>query len=472
MKSHTILRILFIFFGIALIIFGFINSYFNSNLGINNRIFGFKDENGLKDSGFWETSPFIIDGDESGLDIYQGSDAHNWTWATSQPWCSGMGTWNSPYIIENITINANYIGSCIRIVDTSKYYIIRNVTVYNSGYLDAGIRLEWTENGEILNSSILNNRNGIIFNDNVHDLIIYNNNITNNVHGIYFENYCEYNNISGNRIKNSEYGIRLFNSKYNIISNNLIINENINHGSQRTYGVYLHFSDYNNIFENNIIGTSKCIYEIDCVKNYINDNQCNPVSSFNFGIFITTLLVIFFIVLLAITLLVIRKRSRKLARIKKEKYEFIKEEFPLEPEIEIFKSKMESPQPEISIELKIEPPEPEVEPIEQEVKPLETDIEPIEPEMEIHEPEVEPIELKTQILQPEARAPVSKIEIQTLPEESKIINLEYQIHKKKIVLDKERLEVKEKFEKFNCPFCGYLISGKRNLCPQCGYHIK
>ncbi|MFW9937937.1 MAG: NosD domain-containing protein, partial [Candidatus Thorarchaeota archaeon] len=302
MKSHIILKILFIFFGIALIIFGFINSYFTSNLGINNRIFRFKDENGLKVSGFWEVPPFIIDGDESGWDIYQGSDAHNWTWATNQSWCSGMGTWNNPYIIENITINANYIESCIRIVDTSEYYIIRNVTVYNSGYWDAGIRLEWTENGEILNSNILNNRNGIIFNDNVHDLIISNNNITNNVHGIYFENYCEYNNISGNRIKNNEYGIRLFNSKYNIISNNLIINENINHGSQRTYGIYLHFSDYNNIFENNIIGTSKCIYEIDCVKNYINDNQCNPISSFNFGIFITTSLVIFFIVLLAITL--------------------------------------------------------------------------------------------------------------------------------------------------------------------------
>ena len=68
-------------------------------------------------------NPIYIEGNATGL------GAHNWTWAVSQPWCSGMGTWSNPYIIENLSINGQNSKTCLEITNSTKYFIITNCTL-------------------------------------------------------------------------------------------------------------------------------------------------------------------------------------------------------------------------------------------------------------------------------------------------------------------------------------------------------
>ena len=81
----------------------------------------------LKNSYFNNTlSPIYID------DSLSGVGAQNWTWASNQPWCSGSGTWSDPYLLENLTIDAQNASSGIEILNSNRYFIFNNVTVYNS----------------------------------------------------------------------------------------------------------------------------------------------------------------------------------------------------------------------------------------------------------------------------------------------------------------------------------------------------
>lgn len=463
MKSIIKYKTFVLLLGISLILFGFINHSLSPNSVNCKKVNTEDNEGGINSSGFWEISPFIINGDESGLDIYQGGDAHNWSWAVSQPWCSGLGIWNNPYIIENITINAQYQGSCIRIVDTSKYYVIRNVTVYYSGYgyFDAGIRLEWTENGVIVNSTISSNGNGIVFNNGVHDITILNNDINSNYNnGIRFESNCNNNNISGNTIIYSTNGISIVYCQYNSISDNWIVAD---YGNQNSYGIYLDHSDYNHIFRNNIEGFSKCIYERNCVENYIHDNPCFSPPTFNPGVVLIIVLIITIILISAIILVALVIRSRKSSKGKRRRFEISKEEVLLtspkiddtmqvakmgyqeakEIELDMISQKFECPHCGYILPAKgkyctncgrsiftkpsiapMKPPEPEIEQISQSEFP----------EVIIDSNEVKQIE----------KTPVKR----------------------------EEIIVKETFREFFCPFCGYLISEKRNFCPQCGTKLK
>ncbi|MBN1803313.1 MAG: right-handed parallel beta-helix repeat-containing protein, partial [Candidatus Lokiarchaeota archaeon] len=112
----------------------------------------------LKSSDFWTfTNPILIN--DSGV--------NHWGWAVSQEWCSGYGNSTHPYIIENLTINGNRLGSCIEIRNSNAYFVIRNCTLFNSSsgsypYFDAGICLYNTSNGRIINNNCSGNYgNGI-----------------------------------------------------------------------------------------------------------------------------------------------------------------------------------------------------------------------------------------------------------------------------------------------------------------------
>ena len=89
---------------------------------------------------------------------------NNWTTAQSFGWVSGNGLAGDPYILENMTIDAQGSGSGIIIENSSLYYFrIRNCTVYNSGSgnADAGIKLTNTNNGTLLDNNCSSNENGI-----------------------------------------------------------------------------------------------------------------------------------------------------------------------------------------------------------------------------------------------------------------------------------------------------------------------
>ena len=98
-------------------------------------------------SGYWDLtgSPILVDDDDP---------SYNWAiTAATNDWCYGVGSWNDPYIIENVTIDGQNSGSCITVKESTVFFIIRNCTLYNSGNnlntLDSGIHIKNTRNGII-----------------------------------------------------------------------------------------------------------------------------------------------------------------------------------------------------------------------------------------------------------------------------------------------------------------------------------
>lgn len=176
-------------------------------------------------------APIIIDGN-SALDVF--------------PNKTGSGIVGDPYVIENLEININGLGSGIVIKNTDKYLIVRNCTIENSGILvnetDAGIKL-----------------------DNVDNIIISNNHLLNNLFGIYLRNSYDNNITSNNLLNNSESGVFLLFSDGNSVSYNNIT------GNQ--YGIRVGQSGNNEIFMNSITVENECIFVESGVNNDIHDNN-------------------------------------------------------------------------------------------------------------------------------------------------------------------------------------------------------
>jgi len=155
----------------------------------------------------------------------------NWTYTVGNySWCSGSGTWNDPFLIENVTVDAGGTNHGILINNSiTQYFIIRNCTVRNSGtaFRDAGIRLENTNNGTIINSDFSTISLGI--------LLLNSDN-----------NTISHNNVSNCNSGDYGYGIEISED-----SDDNIITENIVHNNQK-YGIALSSSDRNDIFENDV----------------------------------------------------------------------------------------------------------------------------------------------------------------------------------------------------------------------------
>ncbi len=227
-----------------------------------------------------------------------GVGAPNWTWAVSQQWCSGSGTWSDPYRIENLTLDLNDTSYGINIINSNVYFFIFNITCYNSSLnnYDGGLILNNTNNGQIIYGNYSLNNYGIILwesnnitiknliaNDNYRGGIRLENNCnnntilnstanSNNIAGITLiscyknnitDNSASYNNGSGivlssgstdnlinyNRVHWNDdgsvngYGIRIDSSNFNTIINN-------SGGNNDWHTIYIVFSD-NNTIENN-----------------------------------------------------------------------------------------------------------------------------------------------------------------------------------------------------------------------------
>ncbi|MFX0180129.1 MAG: NosD domain-containing protein, partial [Candidatus Hodarchaeota archaeon] len=206
-----------------------------------------------KTSGYWLLNEIYINDTETGV------GAKNWTWAASQDWCSGSGTWADPYIIENVTVDAEGTGSGILITNSIKYFIIRNCSVYNSalGGTDGGIKLISTHNGTIRESNCTANEAGIYLRDSTNNTIAENILNENNYCGIWLdqptvgESDNEDNYIFKNLVNyNSYHGIVLRESSYNFIyKNEACFNDD--------YGILISTNSmYNDIYENLIKNNS------------------------------------------------------------------------------------------------------------------------------------------------------------------------------------------------------------------------
>ncbi|MFX1569597.1 MAG: nitrous oxide reductase family maturation protein NosD [Promethearchaeota archaeon] len=204
-----------------------------------------------KPSNFWVMGPLHID-DTGGGD-------YTWAEAALEDWCSGDGSFNNPYILENITIDANWLDNCILIEDSNnKYFTIRNCTVINSGTLfqaHAGIELLRSSNGTIEDNICLNNLKW----------------------GIYLQTDCYNNTVQNNYIQNSSAaGIRVFESTHNIIFNNTILEG----GPNDSDGITVDFnSEFNTIMNNTITSHDYGIYiAVSSHNNTVISNKINGVN--------------------------------------------------------------------------------------------------------------------------------------------------------------------------------------------------
>ncbi|KKN43994.1 hypothetical protein LCGC14_0697550 [marine sediment metagenome] len=183
---------------------------------------------------------------------------NNWS-LTEQTyaWCTGNGTWSNPYVIENVSINAQNSSSGILIENSlTDYFICRNNTLYNSSrgdsWGDAGIRLVNSQRGKLINNNASFNRGSGIFLENSHNNSIIGNILLNNSEqlggnpsGILLESSDNNTVMMNNVTNNLSYGIQLYYSDNNKVSQNTAKNHNY-------YGIFLFYSSNNELKYNNI----------------------------------------------------------------------------------------------------------------------------------------------------------------------------------------------------------------------------
>ncbi|MFX1325866.1 MAG: right-handed parallel beta-helix repeat-containing protein, partial [Promethearchaeota archaeon] len=163
--------------------------------------------------------------------------------------CTGSGTTTDPYVIENLTINAEETGDCIYIGHSNVYFIIRNCLLINAGpdWYNGGIKLDNCENGFLT-------ENNCLFNfgeqsDGIHILssskiTILNNNLHGNWYGIYL-GYSHSINVSDNLLTENFVGMRIYNSDHNTFSNNIVNNSKFS-------GIFIYESDDNLVLGNSL----------------------------------------------------------------------------------------------------------------------------------------------------------------------------------------------------------------------------
>lgn len=92
----------------------------------------------------------------SGILIDDTNPNSNWSKIEIEnDWCEGSGTWNDPYVIENVTIIGASANHCIEIRNSIVPFIIKNCIFQNPGEGSwvNGIMLNNTNNGLILNNT-------------------------------------------------------------------------------------------------------------------------------------------------------------------------------------------------------------------------------------------------------------------------------------------------------------------------------
>jgi parallel beta-helix repeat protein len=186
--------------------------------------------------------------------------------------------WNGIYAgyYSNITISDNTCNfnnwSGVWLWSTSDSFVINNTLLNNT----EAITLEWSNNNVIEDNIAVNNSIGMTMQSS--DL----NDITNNTfndskfEGIYMD-LSDYNTITDNTCEGNYDGIYLSNSHNNTISSNVFSNNTA--GGFSGMGMFLDYSNDNQIFDNNVSGNKEDgIYVFYSDNNTISNNTCwnNP----------------------------------------------------------------------------------------------------------------------------------------------------------------------------------------------------
>lgn len=167
---------------------------------------------------------------------------YNWSkTAAENPWCSGTGTFEDPYIIENVYIDGNngiaqtpgkqHSGNCLSIYRSTAYFIVRGCffTRAGSDEFNQGIYLAYTENGIIYNNTLSYSSTNLHVNDYSHNTtVLYNTFYHNSTEYGFFGRavlvgtYSDDALITKNYFMNPGTGIQVANSKRSEIRQNLL----------------------------------------------------------------------------------------------------------------------------------------------------------------------------------------------------------------------------------------------------------
>ncbi len=208
----------------------------------------------------------------------RGYNSYNWQWAVTRTWCSGNGTVDDPYVIENVVINGTKANGTIFIEWSSLVFKIKNCTLFealDSGIYPnktAGIYLYKTSNGTIINNTCRDNGDHGIFLNSSNNNVIKENVIKDNADmGIFLAGNSHDNVILDNRLyRNGINGIHL-KCEENVISKNLIDNS----GDPGGWGIVLQFSGNNTLFDNTILYNDVGIHLFMSSGNDIISNTVN-----------------------------------------------------------------------------------------------------------------------------------------------------------------------------------------------------
>ncbi len=229
-------------------------------------------EDTLKSSKFWNLtgSPISIDDNDP---------SKNWSYTASHyDWVSGSGNWTDPYVIENVTINGQGLGSCIEIINSSAYFIIKNCTTYNSGTdtYNAGIYLDKTDNGIILDNNCSKNNKGMYLTD-CNNITLEYNEFSNNIQFGLFLEECNNNTIINNIANNNDQdGIFIsYGNDNNILNNSAMWNN--------ARGIYVFYNKYTLIENNTLNFNNRGLYIGQCEKCFVKNNTLD--SNIYFGLY-------------------------------------------------------------------------------------------------------------------------------------------------------------------------------------------
>ena len=192
-------------------------------------------------------------------------------------WVTGSGTKIDPYVIENLNVDAAITFSCIDIIYSSDYFIIRDCILNNTGpdpY--SGLFMSWVENGIVSRNKMINSNfgNGIRL-QLCKNMTISKNTIKDNANdGI----QCDRTNntlIQENYLENNRVSIYVYQDSHNITvkdnianlstlsgmyvqtdstDNSIEFNEFIYaKGAGNSYGIVISTNTHRNNFSNNII---------------------------------------------------------------------------------------------------------------------------------------------------------------------------------------------------------------------------
>lgn len=435
-----------------------------------------------------------------------------WINAKAAGTCTGSGTFNDPYIIEDLVINGGGSGSCISISYSNIYFRIENCTLSDAGvnWGDGGVNLYHVDNGQIINNSANNNDFiGIILQYCQNISISGNTANSNYAYGIGLW-YSHYNNISENAFKFNGWAISLETSHKNIFTRN-IANENNDDGigiwnsfknlfsenelDDNNQGLYLYNSIYNNIsgntISNNYIGIS------------IDQSQCNNILNNTYtgntikisgtqGVCtapppsdpppydpppydpppfnpspIAFILISVIIIASAIFLTVVYKWSRGSSRQVAISVDKTREESKIKETM----IKKDGIEPELKSKLIIPPETKKLNIVQEEVIPISPEKKP--EDLELFEEEI--VSVQEEIIEEEQVMEEIIVPAEKIVEEEQVI--EETIVPAEEILEEEERIVKDiieapKVEINSCQFCGMELSSDVIYCLRCGHKLK